>query len=115
MKVSFVFGRKHYRCFSRSYGGGGIPGYSAPSTQQKKDPQAIIEARLKANKDKPYNPLVLCGPTCGGKTLLIEHFIFSQPELFVFARPYSSSYGNAGLGLSDREIIEGIHYNKVTT
>ena len=79
------------------FGGGGIPGYSAPSTQAKKDPQAILEAKLMANKDKQFPPLVVCGPTCGGKTVLIEHFIFSQPELFVFAKPYSSSFNGKTL------------------
>jgi hypothetical protein len=49
-----------------------------------------------------------------GKTMLIEHFIFNHPELFVFLRPYSNSLGKGLLEISNRDIIDGVHFNKAT-
>lgn len=35
--------------------------------KKQKEPQGILDMRLRSVKDKPFNPLVLCGPTMGGK------------------------------------------------
>ncbi len=84
------------------------------SATNAKEPQGILEAKLRADKTKPFNPLVICGPTMSGKTLLIEHFIFNQPDLFVFVKPYSNSLGKALQEISNRDLVEGVHFKKAT-
>ena len=32
-----------------------------------KEPQGVLEAKLRSNKEKPFNPLVICGPPASGK------------------------------------------------
>jgi hypothetical protein len=37
------------------------------TSKKDKEPEGIKDMRLKANKEKPFNPLVICGPSMGGK------------------------------------------------
>ena len=41
------------------------PGLGSKKTS--KEPQGIVDMRLKSAKDKKFPPLVVCGPTCSGK------------------------------------------------
>ncbi|TNV86890.1 hypothetical protein FGO68_gene14576 [Halteria grandinella] len=86
----------------------GMAGYG----KKQKEPQGILDMRLKSVKEKPFNPLVICGPSMAGKTTLIEHFLFSQPDHFVFIKPYSSALGQGRQEIIDRDVIEGVHYAK---
>lgn len=69
---------------------------------------------MRASKNEPFNPLVICGPTMAGKTMLIEHFIFNNPELFVFVYPYSNSLGKGIQEITNRDLVEGVHFKKAT-
>jgi hypothetical protein len=44
--------------------------YRGPPPTFKKDPQGIRDAKLRSDKEKPFNPLVICGPDCAGKVIL---------------------------------------------
>lgn len=46
-------------------------------TKADKDPQGIKEMKLKSKKDKPFNPLVICGPPCAGKVTYTDLLMIS--------------------------------------
>ncbi|CDW84318.1 guanylate kinase [Stylonychia lemnae] len=66
--------------------------------------RTLMDMKIKMVKDKPQNLLVLCGPPCSGKTMLIEHFIFSNPSIFQFIPPFTTKTK------FEREEIENVHY-----
>ena len=72
----------------------GAPPTMGHNANTSKEPKGILDGKIRTGREKAFNPLVICGPPCSGKTILIEHFIFHQPELFIFAKPYSSSLGS---------------------
>ena len=46
--------------------------------------------------------------------MLIEHFIFNQPEHFVFTVPYTTAMNATAQELANRDVIEGVHFKKTT-